>query len=766
MKPSELDPRIKDLLFSRGYKTEKEIETFLNPNLSLLHDPFLLRGMKEAKERIERAINLKEKIVIYGDYDCDGISACVILYKFFKKKGIDCDVYIPDRFDDGYGLSFELIDEVVEKSKPNLIITVDLGVTAAKEVEKVKSYGVDIIVTDHHEPAEIIPSCIVIDPKVEGQDYPFNGLCGAGVALKVVEAIDGKDEAEKYFDVCAIATIGDIVPLTDENRLIAKKGKEKINSGKGLKSISYMLSMLGLKKLSSSDITFKIVPRLNASGRMSKGKKVFNFLIEEDEENLKKLFEDMAEDNEERLDSISLGVELLEKQIEKINFQTDNIILLRGEFHQGVLGILASRVCHDYNRPAIVFTKTEDGNLKGSGRSLDGIDLHQALENCSDLLVRFGGHKMAIGVELKEENFEAFRKEISKQIKKQANDKCFLLGEQYDIEVTEDDISENFINMLNYLEPFGCKNEKPILMLQTEDLKVNQMKDASFRHFKVITKTGKSIVAFSADKHVEALKSKCKKHLIIELENNEFRGKTYPQAILKNVFIKEISLKENKENEVITSLINRFLSEGAFKNVEFFEPSELENLLARLGNNLFGTLVVVDAKKDAARIKNLQNKLSNYEISHTLLKNRQNTILISSKGVLTKEEVLGYNNIVFLRQLFSHEKEIFSKVAKVYVMKCPARADFKLDKSRETQIYVYSLLKKYAMNIKANNVFEWLEKMKAAEGGMDKIQTMFSTLAFIELGFVRMTFDNFMVEMVENPPKRELSSSKIMNKLT
>ena len=416
MKAFELDNRIIEVLKNRGYKTDKEINEFLEPSFSMLLNPFDLDGMKEAKERIEKAINLNEKIVIYGDYDCDGISACVILYKYFLSKGIVCDVYIPNRFDDGYGLSFDMIDEVIEKSKPNLIITVDLGVTAVKEVEKIKSLGVDIIVTDHHEPSAEIPNCVVIDPKREGQNYGFDGLCGAGVALKLVEALAGREEAIKYLDVCAIATIGDIVPLVNENRVIAKFGIEKLNKGEGINSYKFMFDKLGLKKLNATDITFKIVPRINASGRMSNAKKVFDFLIEEDETKLEERYQEMALDNELRLTSINEGVVALEKEMEKINLAKDNIILLVGDFHQGVLGILASRICHDYNRPAIIFTKTEDGTYKGSGRSLDEIDLHQALENVSNLLTRFGGHKMAVGVELKIEKFEEFKKSISKEI--------------------------------------------------------------------------------------------------------------------------------------------------------------------------------------------------------------------------------------------------------------------------------------------------------------------------------------------------------------
>ncbi|MBR2908991.1 MAG: single-stranded-DNA-specific exonuclease RecJ [Clostridia bacterium] len=768
MKAFELDKRIIEVLKNRGYKTDKEINDFLEPNFSMLLNPFDLDGMKEAKERIEKAIALKEKIVIYGDYDCDGISACVILYKYFKSKGVICDVYIPNRFDDGYGLSFDMIDEVVEKSKPNLIITVDLGVTAVKEVEKIKSMGVDIVVTDHHEPSTELPDCVVIDPKKEGQKYAFDGLCGAGVALKLVEALAGIEEAKKYLDVCAIATIGDIVPLVSENRVIAKFGIEKLNKGECINSYKFMFEKLGLKKLNATDITFKIVPRINASGRMSNAKKVFDFLIEEDSKKAEILYDEMTRDNEQRLESINEGVVSLEKEMENVNLAKENIILLIGDFHQGVLGILASRICHDYNRPAIIFTKTEDGTYKGSGRSLDEIDLHLALENVSSLLTRYGGHKMAVGVELEIDKFDEFKKLMAKEISKQSGFKTFITKEKFDIKIDDNDISKGFISQLEALEPFGCKNEKPTLMLEARSLKVQQMKENNYRHFKLVTRHGKSIVAFSSERHIEALKSSVKKHIIVELENNEFKGKIYPQAILKNVYIKEVKLEEDKERECILSLISKYQSENSIVgNVNTYNLHELDKLLLNLEGVGFGTIVVVDSFSVAERMKTVCSKLKNYTISHIPLKNKQNTILISNRYVVAQSEICGYNNVVFTRSLFNHEKDVFAKNLNVYTVKDKQKLSFTLDNSRNVNIMAYNIFKKYTNAIKANNIFEWLDKIQETEKGLSKIQLIFSLLSFEELGFMKVKFaPEFIVEVVESPPKRELSSSKFMNKLT
>lgn len=768
MKAFDLDNRLIELLKKRGYETEDDINKFLEPSFDDLHNPFDLDGMLEAKERIEKAINNKEKIVIYGDYDCDGISACVILYNYFLSKNIICDVYIPNRFDDGHGLTNEMVDEVVKNSKPNLIITVDLGVTAVEEVEKVKSYGVDIIVTDHHEPSTVIPNCIVIDPKKTNQKYPFNGLCGAGVALKLVEALAGREEIKKYLDVCTIATIGDIVPLVDENRIIAKLGIEKFNNNQALKSYKYMIKELNLKSLNATNITFRIVPRINSSGRMSNAKKVFDFLIEKDDRKMKELYSEMASDNENRLDSINDGAIKLDQEMLSVDLAKEKIILLKGDFHQGVLGILSSRICHEYNRPAIIFTKTDYGTLKGSGRSIDSIDLHLALENTKEYLLRYGGHKMAAGVELEEDKFEVFKEAIIKEIAKQSSVKNETNKEEFDIVIKENDINKDFINQVLALEPFGCKNEKPLFMLEARKLNIMQMKDVNYKHFKLTSPHGKSIVAFAAEKHIDILKSNVKKHLVLELENNVYKDKTYPQALLRDVYVKELKLEEDKERECVLSIINKYKSDKqiyAVNRVSEYDIYELDKLLNKLSVNGFGTIVIVDSASVADRLKNMVSKLKNFVISHVPLKNRQNTILVSPRYVIEKSEIEGYNNVVFTRKIFNHEKNYFLDKANVYVVKNKSSLQFKLDNSRNVNIQVYNLLKKYK-DIKANNIFEWLDKIYALEGGISKVQLLFSCLAFDELGFIKIDFaPNFNIEVVENPPKRELSSSKFMNKL-
>ena len=318
------------------------------------------------------------------------------------------------------------------------------------------------------------------------------------------------------------------------------------------------------------------------------------------------------------------------------------------------------------------------------------------------------------------------------------------------------------------LEPFGCKNEKPILMLEAKKLVVQQMKDNNFRHFKLQTVHGKSIVAFSAEKHVDLLKSSVKKHLILDLENNEFKGKVTPQAILKNVYLKEFKLEEDKERECILSLISKYYSDKdkSRKKIFEFEIFELENILKKLNGNGFGTLVVVDSYKMAERLKNIYKNFKDYKISHSALKNKQNIFLITNRAPVSILDVEGYENVVFTRKMFNFEKNMFADYVNVYVPKKKSYNQIKLIGSRNVNVSVYNLVKKYAGSIKANNIFEWVEKIQAVEGGLTKAQIMFSCLAFDDLGFIKITIaPEFNIEVVEKPPKKELSSSRFMSSL-
>ena len=763
-----LEKKIQKYLLDKKEKNPSfDIDKFLNPSINDLYDPFLLDGMKECKERLEKAISNKERILIYGDYDCDGISAATILYLFFKSRGVEADVYIPSRFDDGYGLSFETIDEIENNYHPNLIVTVDLGITAVKETAEVKKRGMDIIITDHHEVGDGVPNTIVVDPKIPGQKYPFNGLCGAGVALKVVQALAGKHEAFKYFDIACLATIGDIVPLTEENRAIAKLGLEIINKGEARESIKYMLKVLELSRVSSTDISFKIVPRINASGRMDKSIKVFEFFIAESEEVLRQKYIEIEADNIERLREIQLGNEEIDKAMKDIDASTSKIMIIKGKFHQGVLGILASRVCHDFNRPAICFTLSDDGkSYYGSGRSTDGIDLHSVVLRLSNLTTRSGGHKMAIGLEVPVENFDEFKNKINEIFNSEIDEKKFLLPFDYSMEIDEDDINKKFIDDLSYLEPFGCGNELPSTMIRLSALDVKQMPGKSFRHFKFMTPKNKTIVAFGASKYVSLMKNSAEKEIVLSLENNEFKNRKYPQGIFKSVKMNSFDFEETRQENMISSLMSLSNFEGKTKGIEF-NKKDYFSVIKKNTKSLFGSVVVIDNSFDYAFVEKI--KKLGYTMSPAALPNKQNVILVRPEGLYNPNSIQGYNQVFFMRRCFEFEHENMSKFYKVFEPNFVTKPSTRLNNSRNVFASCFVAIRDN-LSVQSNNAFEWAETMSKLTRNLSKAQLVLSLVVFNELKIFTFIEDNesgFVVKPGENfDSKKELSESKIYNEIT
>lgn len=339
------------LLLGRGMK-EDELYDFLHPSLDKMSSPLVYDGMKEAAERIKLAISRKEKVLIYGDYDCDGICAISTLMLYLRDK-LDVFYFIPDRNKDGYGISIEALEKILSKRSPSLVITVDTGITAVDEIEYLKSRGIDTIVTDHHEPQEKIPDCIVVDPKVARKG--FYDLCGAGVALKLVEALAGREEACKYLDVVAIATIADVVPLKEDNRIIAYYGLKQITTSarKGVKML------LDQEKVSAQDVMFRLAPRMNAAGRLNSAMKVVGLFLENDYFLLRTLTEELARDNSQRQDLCEKAVVEAKAMLKGADFENMGIIALYSDsWEPGILGIACARLVEEFKRPTVLFAKT------------------------------------------------------------------------------------------------------------------------------------------------------------------------------------------------------------------------------------------------------------------------------------------------------------------------------------------------------------------------------------------------------------------------
>ncbi len=373
-------------LFSLNIKTEKEIADFFNPGLSQFYNPFLLKGMQEAVNKINDAISNNKKIIIVGDYDTDGICATAVLYKYFESINVKVDYFLPNRFLDGYGLTIETAQKIIENFNPDLLITVDCGISCHKEIDYLLEHNVDVVVTDHHEVPDIKPNCICLDPKDPIQTYPFKELCGAGVALKLVHALGGLKQFLNLTNIASLATVADIVPLVNENRAIVMHG---LNNQQNLpEGIKKLLTSLKITNLTSTDIAYKLAPKLNTAGRMGDATLAFKLFIEKNQNLLNQILTELENQNNARVEAGNYIFSDAINMLESVNISLVGAIVLKSEtWHSGVLGIVCAKLTEKYNRPVCLLTKV-DNEYKGSIRSVNGIDIYKELSSLKHLLVR------------------------------------------------------------------------------------------------------------------------------------------------------------------------------------------------------------------------------------------------------------------------------------------------------------------------------------------------------------------------------------------
>lgn len=458
----------------RGLRSDEDIEEYLSPAPRRTYDPFLMKGMEEAVGMIVKAAEEKQRVCVYGDYDCDGVtSVTLLLYAFSQFMDEELlSYFIPSRFKDGYGLNRRAVGEIAERGC-DLLITVDCGCSSADEVAYAKELGMDVIVTDHHIVPERRPDCVMLDPKQEGCGYPFKGLAGCGVAYKLVQGLQRRLGLDKRIvaeplDIVGIATIGDIVPLVDENRTIAKYGLDRIRrtTRKGLLAL---MDAVSLKKdiVDSTNVAFVIVPNINANGRMKSADTGVRLLSSTDMDEAYELARETAASNRMRKDMQEDAFEeclaLAEEQCPGSLFP-----VIRADVHEGVAGIVAGKLKEELCRPAVIVTEN-DGKLKGTGRSIEGIDIHAVLSGCSDLFERFGGHPGACGFTMDEKDLDELRHRAGEAVRKIVEEDPEVISREtgYDMEICPEDVTLGLAGELAMMEPFGKDNEQPLFMIRS-----------------------------------------------------------------------------------------------------------------------------------------------------------------------------------------------------------------------------------------------------------------------------------------------------------
>ena len=540
----QVDALVATLLVQRGVETYDQAKAFFRPSLTDLHDPFLMKDMDKAVVRIEEAILKGENILVFGDYDVDGTTAVSLVSSYLKSYYPNVATYIPDRYDEGYGISYKGID-FAEDNEFTLIIALDCGIKSIDHIAYANAKNIDFIICDHHRPGDELPKAVaILDPKRNDCSYPYDELCGCGIGFKLIQALASKrgqtlEDLVLYLDLVATAIAADIVPITGENRILAKYGLEVINSNPrpGIKAL---IQNVNKKSLTITDVVFIVAPRINAAGRIKHGNEAVALLTEYDLDQAEQFASEIEQHNSDRkgLDK-QITVEALaqiEDNNEKENFTT---VIYQENWHKGVIGIVASRLTETYYRPTIVFTKSGD-KLAASARSVKDFDVYNAIEACSMHLEQFGGHKYAAGMTLKEENYEAFKAAFEKEVRNTISSELLIPEIEIDAEINLSDISPKLIRVLNQFEPFGPENMTPVFLTKNiKDTGYPKLLGKEEEHLKLFVKQenseGFGAIAFFMGNKLNQILNQKPFDAVYCIDENEFKGTVTVQLRIKDL---------------------------------------------------------------------------------------------------------------------------------------------------------------------------------------------------------------------------------------
>jgi single-stranded-DNA-specific exonuclease len=619
-KKTKLHPLVVRLCWLRGVRTADEMDRFLNIESNTFHDPFLMKGMKEAVERIKSAIAADEQILVYGDYDADGVSSTTILHHLLSRLGARFNYYIPDRFNEGYGLNIEAVEKAAEAGI-SLIVTVDTGITAYAEVERAKELGIDVIITDHHEPPEEIPRALaVINPKQQDCDYPFPYLCGAGVALKLAQALLG-EVPEEWLGIAAIGTIADVVPLIDENRLIAFRGLRALTHSNHV-GIRALLKESGIEDevLTSFHIGFAVGPRINAGGRLERADLGVRLLTTDNREEAVQLAKQLNRLNQERQELVKQIYEEAELQAAAwLEQGLGHVLVVAGEeWNEGVIGIVASRLVEKYYRPTIVLSiDKEKGTAKGSARSIEGFDLFANLTECQEMLVKYGGHRLAAGLSISLEEIEPFRVKINTLAKKKLTEEQLYPKTEVDIECRLEDVTLSLLEQISRLAPFGASNPEPVICIKDVEISSMRKVGRDGEHLKWTFKQNDHIleaIGFRLGQLEEWVSPYAKLDVIGEISINEWNGVRKPQLLVKDFAIHQLQIFDHRGiRNRLEHLVRLPLNE--YTAILYFRPENQRDL----EEFVKGTPISLYAISQNGLILSAVNKKCDSQISQIVL---------------------------------------------------------------------------------------------------------------------------------------------------
>ena len=746
-KETGLTEQITRILYARGVDTAQKINRFMHPSEKNFLSPFLMKGMREAVELITRARDEGWTVAVFGDYDADGICASAIMYHALRDFGIEAHVYVPERVD-GYGLSIEAIDRIFEECNPELFITVDCGISCAKEAQYIYELGSDVIVTDHHELPEVLPDCIVINPKLE-DEYPYDNLCGAGVAFKVACALLG-EAAYQYLDFATLATVADSVPLLGENRDIVTEGLKIFNTK--IRPCFSTLIGKSYDGVTAQTLAFNVAPRVNAAGRMGDSQAAFQLFVSEKETEIYDLSTKLCLYNTERQKCCDeLYASAKKKLLEKGAY--GNVIMLSDEsWNTGFVGIVAARISEEYNRPTLLFVHNGD-MLKGSARSIESVNIFNALKNCAEHIEEFGGHAQAAGINIRVDKFDDLEKALNEEIGNTYTAEDF----EQRIPISEEidaPFSEKFARELVKMEPYGVGHRKPLFSISAGACMARPVKAMS-PHLSI---RGEFIdlMYFSGAKNLKLIESDVKKHFVFEINLSKFKGREYIKGYVKDILYDGRTGKETADS-IFANAIQRVGGENApLEKFELSMEAVKELIASRQEECAYGLCLIASDRRTLKFYEGLEGL--GCDLFYPSSRNLSNTLIISPAA---DADLSGYRDFIFLdtpsdfnipsiahRQVFVN-REI-----------CGYKMFEALDARRESLLEIYSALRRAVNTLSGDNAEELADACDSL--GFDKKQFIFALRVFEELGLVSFADGRLIVYRGQ---KAELTDSAVYRKV-
>lgn len=726
------------ILVSRGITKDEDIEYFLNPGKHHFGNPFKLKGMREAVERIKIAKEDDEVVVIYGDYDADGICATAIMTLALREYGISAIPFIPERAG-GYGLSVANIDDIMEKHLPSLIITVDCGISNFEEVEYLKDLAVDVIVTDHHELPERLPDTLTVNCKIPSE-YGFDSLCGAGVAFKIACALIG-ERAYKYLDYAAIATIADSMPLIKENRDIVYEGVKLIKTGCCCPAVKELIAISNVREVTSTSLAYVIAPRINAAGRMGDAFSALKLMISDDNGLIERLCLKLNEYNQARQAESEALYKSAREKLVSTAYDKKIIILEDDGWNAGLVGIIASKLVEEFSRPVILFVNN-NGKLHGSARSVESINIFDAITSCKEYLTDFGGHSQAAGISLNIENFLPFKKALESYIDKNFSYDCFTPVKCADLLITSR-FTLDLAKEINRLEPFGTANRKPVFAVTARNLKASPIKIGS-PHLN-IKSDYIEMLYFNGAESKSMLDLPFEKTVLFEPNVSVFNHEESLKGYVKDIEYTISSTVGTKLCGFRESLLTALNDNDDFLYVsDDLTKTVIEETL----KDHFGTVYVAYNIDNLASYANLSG-LNRYLYS-TSGKNLVNNVVIA----LNNSPFSGYKKIVYLDRPLGNVN-YNPNITETFINRTKRAFDYtELDVTKETFAEVFRRLCKYNRAPFGNTI----DFVRNCDVGYDKFQTVFVLEVFIELGIFTFIRGEFRYN---SNVKSSLSASKI-----